>query len=65
MKEINKKYSNIVLVKNGSMKQRLEMKKATHSLDLGVPKNDSVYKPNLGRMKSMNNYNSKYSKYQY
>ena len=59
MKEINNKYTNIVLNKNGTLKQRIERSKAMHSLDLGVSKSDVAYKPLLEKRNSMNNWRTK------
>lgn len=53
MKKINKKYSNIVLTKRDTQKKRLEVKKAAHSLDLGVSKSGSIYKPNFNKLSSL------------
>lgn len=45
MKEIKRKYSRIVLVRGNTLQEKLEMKKASHSLDLGVPRGNTIYKP--------------------
>lgn len=67
IKQINKKYSRIVLVKQDTMKERLEMKKASHSLDIGVPSNGTIYKPDL-RLKRLesweNSISHKFKKHQ-
>jgi len=63
MKEINRKYSKIVLVKRDTMKEKLEMKKASHSLDLGVRRGHSIYKPEFKLKELSNNTNTQ--KYEY
>lgn len=61
MKKINRKYSNIVLTKRSTQRTRLEMKKASHSLDLGVKSTNSIYKPNFSKTKTLASDSTKYA----
>jgi hypothetical protein len=60
MKKINRKYSKIVLTKRDYSQRKLEMTKASHSLDLGVRSEHSIYKPNFTRIKSIDKGKIKY-----